>query len=87
MNSQKKANPRIVQFFSYGIVFLVLAGALLTACATDQMRFVGFSVWVVTNIYWLLYNLRKHEIPLAIQFALCLFFAFMGMWNNRGWLL
>jgi hypothetical protein len=71
MSGVKKVelNKKRVQLVSYTVVGLVLLGAFLTALPTDQARFYGFSVWVITNLYWLCYNLRKHEMPLVAQFT------------------
>lgn len=64
------------------VVSLALLGALLVTSHYSHVRLIAFCLWVFTNSYWVIHNLKKREHPLAVQFGLFLILAIVGIINN-----
>jgi len=65
------------------LVILSLSGALLVGLSDPKYRNMGFTIWIITNIFWICLNFGKTEYWLATQFSGFLVFAIIGYHTTR----
>ncbi len=63
-----------------------LVGAIFVSGRDERARFIGFALWIVSNLCWIVWSLdAKAWGLLAMQVPFCATSA-LGCWNNREWL-
>ena len=70
----------IMKILDWTVVGLALSGALLVTSPNSQIRLIAFCLWIFTNSWWMIHNLKKKDYPLAGQF--CAFLA-LAVWGVR----
>lgn len=64
------------------VILLTLLGAYCVSGLTSKKRFIGFSLYTVTNVCWLIYVVGLEDLWLIIQMSLFMVFSIKGMINN-----
>ena len=66
-------------------MFCAVSGAFLTALKTNKQRFLGFTLYIVANVLWVIWSLCQNDIIWSIvgQNSIFIIPACLGAWNNR----
>ena len=60
-------------------MILSILGALLIVSKSSRIRLTAFIIWIVADIYWIIFAVT---LALQIQFGLFLLLAIWGVINN-----
>jgi hypothetical protein len=74
---------KVVKDITSIAVVMSVAGAICVASAEQQIRMIGFVVWVVSNSIWALYFYRTEQTNPLVLFLIYLGSSIWGITNNR----
>lgn len=60
-------------------------GAVFVAMRDYDMQLIGFELWVVSNLAWLVTGVREEDYPLMLTFGVYFCFNIWGIMNRAGW--
>ena len=61
---------------------IMTAAAIIGAALNANGKRAGFSVWLVTNAYWTIHNIRIGEWEQAVLYAVYFGLAVWGYWRK-----
>jgi hypothetical protein len=61
------------------------AGAFCVASKDYDVQLVGFSLWIISNIAWLITGIKEEDYPLFLTFLVYFVFNIWGIVNRIGW--
>lgn len=68
------------------IAFIVSSlGAFFVASMDYGIQMLGFELWIVSNLSWIIIGARTEDYPLLLTFLVYFVFNIMGMLNRGGW--
>lgn len=68
------------------IAFIVSSlGAFFVASMDYGIQMLGFELWIVSNLSWIIIGARTEDYPLLLTFLVYSVFNIMGMLNRGGW--
>jgi len=74
----------ILEYISWIFIAVSLIGNFLVTSINRKYRFIAFILWVISNFFWVGYNLYfKHYSP-AFMFSVYFITSSLGIWKNRN---
>ena len=68
------------------VIILGILGSLFAAMKRQEHRFIGFCLFLVTNICWIVYGFYQVDYNIILQFGCFLVISMIGLWSNKDWL-
>ena len=69
----------------YIFTILALAGSVLVAQSSMQLRALAFMCWIVSNVCWLVDARQRKDNAQLAMYAFFTVTAIWGLWSNRWW--
>jgi len=79
MSLKNKTNINILTGIATG---LSLIGGFLVSGASNDVRLVGFTIWVISNVIWSSYFLYTKQYNPAFMFIVYFITSCIGVYNN-----
>lgn len=66
--------------------FLVSSlGAFFVASTDLSIQLIGFELWILSNIAWIVIGIDEQDYPLMMTFMVYFMFNILGTFNRWGW--
>lgn len=60
-------------------------GAIFVAMRDYSMQLIGFELWIISNMAWLITGVREEDYPLMLTFGVYFVFNMWAIANRIGW--
>jgi hypothetical protein len=61
-----------------------IVGAWFVAELDQGLQQIGFSLWIISNLLWIVHGINKRDFFLTITFAVYFIMNLLGIFNRMG---